>query len=35
MGFGREKSKVEKGEEGLRAMTVLGESMAWLLRQPG
>ncbi|MDD5706535.1 MAG: flavodoxin family protein [Kiritimatiellae bacterium] len=31
MGIGREKGEVEKDEEGLRTMTVLGENMAWLL----
>ena len=33
MGFGREKGEVEKDEEGLRTMTVLGENMAWLLKK--
>jgi multimeric flavodoxin WrbA len=31
MGLGREKGEVEKDEEGLRTMRVLGENMAWLL----
>jgi multimeric flavodoxin WrbA len=31
MGFGREKGEVEKDEEGIRTMTLLGENMAWLL----
>ena len=31
MGMGREKGEVEKDEEGLRTMRVLGENMAWLL----
>ncbi len=31
MGIGREKGDVEKDEEGLRTMKVLGENMAWLL----
>jgi multimeric flavodoxin WrbA len=31
IGVGREKGEVEKDEEGLRTMTNLGESMAWLL----
>jgi multimeric flavodoxin WrbA len=31
MGVGREKGEVEKDEEGLRTMKVLGENMAWLL----
>lgn len=33
MGFGREKGEVEKDEEGLRTMKVLGENMAWLLKK--
>ena len=31
VGIGREKGAVEKDEEGLRTMQVLGENMAWLL----
>jgi len=31
VGIGREKGDVEKDEEGLRTMRVLGENMAWLL----
>jgi multimeric flavodoxin WrbA len=31
MGVGREKGEVEKDEEGVRTMTILGENMAWLL----
>lgn len=31
VGVGREKGDVEKDEEGLRTMRVLGENMAWLL----
>jgi multimeric flavodoxin WrbA len=31
VGVGREKGDVEKDEEGLRTMHVLGENMAWLL----
>ena len=31
VGVGREKGDVEKDEEGLRTMKVLGENMAWLL----
>jgi len=31
MGFGREKGEVEKDEEGLRTMKILGENMSWLL----
>jgi len=33
MGIGREKGEVEKDEEGIRTMTVLGENMAWLLQR--
>ena len=33
MGFGREKGDVQRDEEGLRTMTVLGENMAWLLKR--
>jgi multimeric flavodoxin WrbA len=33
MGFGRDKKEVEKDEEGLRTMTILGENMAWLLKK--
>ena len=33
MGIGREKGEVEKDEEGVRTMTVLGEIMAWLLKR--
>jgi multimeric flavodoxin WrbA len=31
VGIGREKGDVEKDEEGLRTMRVLGENMAWLM----
>jgi len=31
VGFGREKGEVEKDEEGLNTMQVLGENMAWLM----
>lgn len=31
IGIGREKGDVQKDEEGLRTMSVLGENMAWLL----
>jgi multimeric flavodoxin WrbA len=31
MGLGRDKGDVEKDEEGIRTMTILGENMAWLL----
>jgi len=30
---GRQPGEVEHDEEGMRTMTVLGENMAWLLRQ--
>ena len=33
MGFGREKGEVEKDEEGVRTMTVLGQNLAWLLKK--
>lgn len=33
MGFGREKGEVEKDEEGLKTMQVLGENMAWLMKK--
>ncbi len=33
MGFGLEKGDVEKDEEGLLTMKLLGENMAWLLKQ--
>jgi len=33
MGFGMDKGDVEKDEEGLDAMKVLGENMAWLLKE--
>jgi len=33
MGFGREKGEVEKDEEGLNTMRVLGENMAWLMKK--
>ncbi len=32
VGIGREKGEVEKDEEGLRTMKVLGENLAWLLK---
>jgi multimeric flavodoxin WrbA len=32
---GREKGEVEKDEEGMRTMRVLGENMAWLLKKTG
>ena len=33
MGFGREKGEVENDAEGLAAMKILGENMAWLLKK--
>ena len=33
LGFGRERGEVEKDEEGLDTMRVLGENMAWLLKK--
>ena len=33
MGFGLEKGEVEKDEEGLRTMQILGQNMAWLLKK--
>ena len=33
LGIGREKGEVEKDEEGVRTMKVLGENMAWLLKK--
>lgn len=33
MGFGREIGEVEKDEEGIRTMQVLGQNMAWLLKK--
>ncbi len=33
MGFGLDKGEVEKDEEGLDTMKVLGENMAWLLKK--
>lgn len=33
MGFGKEKGEVERDEEGLRTMRVLGQNMAWLLKK--
>lgn len=33
VGIGREKGEVENDEEGVRTMRVLGENMAWLLKQ--
>jgi multimeric flavodoxin WrbA len=33
IGVGRDKGEVEKDEEGIRTMTVLGENIAWLLQK--
>ncbi len=33
LGIGREKGEVERDEEGVRTMRVLGENMAWLLKK--
>ncbi len=33
MGFGLDKGEVEKDEEGINTMKVLGENMAWLLKK--
>jgi multimeric flavodoxin WrbA len=33
LGIGRERGEVEKDEEGIRTMKVLGENMAWLLKR--
>ena len=33
MGFGLEKGEVEKDDEGIQTMKVLGENMAWLLKK--
>ena len=35
MGIGREKGEVEKDEEGIRTMKILGQNMAWLLKKLG
>ena len=35
MGVGREKGDVEKDEEGVRTMRILGENMAWLMKKLG
>jgi multimeric flavodoxin WrbA len=35
LGIGREKGEVEKDEEGIRTMKVLGENMAWLKKIRG
>ena len=33
MGYGRDKGEVEKDDEGLQTMTILGQNMAWLLKK--
>jgi len=33
LGIGREEKDVEKDEEGLQTMRVLGQNMAWLLKK--
>jgi multimeric flavodoxin WrbA len=33
VGIGMEKGDVEKDEEGIRTMRVLGENMAWLMKR--
>jgi multimeric flavodoxin WrbA len=33
MGFGLDKGEVEKDEEGINTMKVLGKNMAWLLKK--
>ena len=33
LGFGREKGEVEKDEEAIQIMKVLGENMAWLIKK--
>lgn len=35
LAIGREKGEVEKDEEGIRTMKVLGQNMAWLLKKLG
>jgi multimeric flavodoxin WrbA len=35
IGIGRDKGEVNKDEEGLKTMRVLGENMAWLLKKVG
>jgi multimeric flavodoxin WrbA len=32
IGVGRDKGEVEKDEEGIQTMKVLGQNMAWLLK---
>ena len=33
IGMGREKGEVEKDEEGILTMKILGQNMAWLLKR--
>jgi hypothetical protein len=33
MGFGLDKGDVEKDDEGVNTMKILGENMAWLLKK--
>ena len=33
MGYGRDKGEVEKDDEGLQTMTILGQNIAWLLKK--
>jgi len=33
MGFGRDPGDVEKDDEGIKTMTILGENMAWLIKK--
>jgi len=35
IGIGREKGEVEKDQEGMRTMAILGQNMAWLLKKIG
>jgi hypothetical protein len=33
LGIGRNKGEVEKDEEGIKTMKILGQNMAWLLKK--
>ena len=33
VGIGREKGEIEKDDEGIRTMAVLGENMAWVMKK--
>jgi len=33
MGIGKDKGDVEKDDEGLRTMKVLGENMSWMMKK--